>query len=92
MYAQILGNEEIDGVDIERVQERDINLIVRLRHGAEPGLQIGLRRLAYSFELFELPNLTEGDGAALGIAVSPYVIGGAFVDEDSDTVLGTQLL
>jgi hypothetical protein len=85
MYAQILGNEEIDGVDIERVQERDINLIVRLRHGAEPGLQIGLRRLA-------LPNLTEGDGAALGIAVSPYVIGGAFVDEDSDTVLGTQLL
>jgi hypothetical protein len=66
MYAQILGNEKIDGVDIERVQERDINLIVRLRHGAEPGLQIGLRRLAYSFELFELPNLTEGDGAALG--------------------------
>src|SRR4029077_18502141 len=33
-----------------------------------------------------------GDGAALGIAVSPYVIGGAFVDEDPDTVLGTKLL
>jgi hypothetical protein len=38
MYAQILGNEEIDGVDIERVQERDIDFIVRFRHGAEPSL------------------------------------------------------
>src|SRR5580698_5019941 len=92
MYALILGNEEIDRVDIERVQERDIDLIVRLRHGAELGLQIGLRRLAYPFERFELPNLAEGDGAALSIAVAAYVIGGALVDEDSDTVLGTKLL
>ena len=28
MYALILGNEEIDRIDIERVQERDIDLIV----------------------------------------------------------------
>ena len=47
MYALILRNEEIDRVDIERVQERDIDLIIRLRHGAELDLQIGLRRLAY---------------------------------------------
>jgi hypothetical protein len=59
MYAQILGNKEIDGVDIERVQESDIDLVVRFRHGTEPGLQIGLRRLAYSFELFKIRNLTE---------------------------------
>src|ERR1700677_3003074 len=92
MYALILGNEEIDRIDIERVEERYIDLIVQLRHGAELGLQIGLRRLAYPLELFELPNLTEGNGAALVIAVAPYVIGGALVNEYPDTVLGTQLL
>jgi hypothetical protein len=92
MYALILGNEKIDCIDIECVQERDIDLIVRLRHSAELGLQIGLRRLAYPFKMFELPNLAEGDGAALDIAVAAYVVGGALVDEDPDTVLGTQLL
>jgi hypothetical protein len=92
MYALVLGNEKIDGIDIERVQERDIDLIVRPRHCAEPGLQIGLGRLAYPVELFEFPNLAEGDGAAPEIAVTAYVVGGALMDEDPDTVLGTQLL
>jgi hypothetical protein len=68
------------------------NGIVRLRHGAEFGLQIGLRRLAYPFRLFELPNLAEGDGAALDIAVAAMSSAAALVDEDPDTVLGTQLL
>ena len=94
MDALILRNEEIDRVDIERVQERDIDLIVRLRHEeAELGLQIGLRRLAYPFERFELQILLGGDSAALDVAVAAgYVVGGALVDEDPDAVLGTQLL
>ena len=44
------------------------------------------------FERFELPNLAEGDSAALDVAVAAYVVGGSLVDEDPDTVLGTQLL
>jgi hypothetical protein len=92
VYAQILRNEEIDRVDIKRVQECDIDLIVRLRHGAELGLQIGLRWLAHPLELFELSNLAKGDGAALGVAVATYVLGGALMDEYPDAVLGAQLL
>ena len=73
------------------MQERDIDLIVRLRHGAELGLKIGLRRLAHAFELFELPNLAEGDGAALGIVVATYVLGGALMGEDPYAVLSTKV-
>ena len=92
MDALILRNEEVYRVDIERVQERNIDLVVGPRNGAEPGLKLSLRWLAYSAKLFEFPNLAERNVAALGITVAPYVVGSALVDEDPDTVLGTQLL
>jgi hypothetical protein len=80
---------KIDCVDVERIQERDIDLIIRLRHGTEFGLQLRLRWLTYSFELFELSNLAQRDGAALGVAVATDILSGAFMDEDSYAVLRT---
>jgi hypothetical protein len=90
--ALVLRDEEIDCVDVERIQERDINLIIRLRHGTEFGFQLGFRWLAYTCELFELSDLAQRDGAAPGVAVATYVLSGAFMDEDSYAVLRTELL
>jgi hypothetical protein len=80
---------KIDCVDVERIQERDIDLIIRLRHGTEFGLKLRLRWLTYSFELFELSNLAQRDSAALGVAVATDILSGAFMDEDSYAVLRT---
>ncbi len=48
--------------------------------------------MAYPFEMFELPNFAEGNGATFGVAVAAYVLGGPLVDEYPHAVLGTQLL
>jgi hypothetical protein len=92
MNALILGYEEVDRVNIQGIQERDVDLVVRFPHGAEPAFQVDFWRHAHPCELFELLCLTEGYRAALSIAVAADVICGALVNEDPDTVLCTQLL
>lgn len=84
----VLRDEEVHRANVERVQQRDVDCVIRPADGAEARFEHWLRWGPDALDALKLLDLAERDPAASLVLVAVNVVHGGLVHKDAHAVLG----